>query len=375
MTSEERREARFLRRRRQRIEKRHRLHPGADDFQTVFSFANLWASYRKCRKNVGWKGSVQRYTFAAPMRVTQAHRQLMMGKYKCVVPHEWDTWERGKQRHIKSVPIGERVVQRCLADNALLPLLAPSFVYDNGACLSRKGYDFAMRRLECHLQRHYRKHGNEGYILLFDFSKFYENINHNLIRSILGKYFHDPRIRKITDQILATFGTNGLGLGSQISQVLALAAASPLDHAIKQDMRVKEYARYNDDGYLIHHSKEFLHDCLSRIQAICDKLHIRLNMKKTQIVKLSHGFKFLKARIYLTDTGNIIRKLPKKSIVRQRRKIKSLNEKLKQGLIDMPHIYMQHQSWRAYALKFRAYLTVQSMDALFFQTYVFKEAV
>lgn len=374
MTSEERREARYRRRKLRRIQHRRELHPGTDDYNTVFSFGNLWTSYRNCRKNVGWKGSVQRYTFAAPIRVIQTHKKLMLGKYKCVTPHEWDTWERGKKRHIKSVPIGERVMQRCLADNALIPVLGPTFVHDNGACMKYKGYDFAMRRLECHLQRHYRKYGNEGYILLFDFSKFYENIDHNLIRSIVGHYFKDPGIRRMVDQILSTFGTNGLGLGSQISQVLALASGSSLDHAIKQDMRIKSYARYNDDGYLIHPSKEYLQQCLAQMQEICEKLHIKLNMKKTQIVKLSHGFKFLKARIYLTDSGRIIRKLPKKSIVTERRKLKKLKVKLAEGKIDYAHIEMQFQSWRSFALKFDSWWAVQNMDLLFNQLYLHKEA-
>ena len=375
MTSEERRELRYRRRKLKRIQHRRELHPGADSYAAVFSFDNLWTSYRNCRKNVGWKGSVQRYTFAAPLRVIQTYRKLMQGKYRCVIPHEWDTWERGKKRHIKSVPIGERVMQRCLADNALIPVLAPTFVYDNGACLKYKGYDFAMRRLECHLQRHYRKYGNEGYILLFDFSKFYERIDHNQIRGIVGRYFSDTGIRKMVDAIMETFGPVGLGLGSQISQVLALASGNPLDHAIKQDMRIKNYARYNDDGYLIHPSKEYLQKCLARMQEICEKLHIKLNTKKTQIVKLSHGFKFLKARVYLTPTGKIVRKISKKSIVCERRKLKKLWSRLQRGLIDMPHIEMQYQSWRSFALKFDAWKTVQSMDALYHRIYVLKEAV
>lgn len=277
-------------------------------------------------------------------------------------------------RHIKSVTIDERHVQRCLADYALLPVLGPTLIYDNGACLKYKGYDFAMRRLKCHLDRHYRKHGNEGYILLFDFSKFYENIDHNLIRSIIARYFSDPDIRAMVDQIMSTFGSSGLGLGSQISQILALTAANSLDHAIKQDMGIKGYARYNDDGYLIHHSKEYLQECLNKMQKICDALHIKLNMKKTHIIKLSHGFKFLKARIYLTSTGKIVRKIPKRSIVKERQKLKKLKSKLDSGQMDMAHIEMQYQSWRSFAMKFNAWHTVQNMDRLYHEIYVFKEA-
>lgn len=374
MTSEERHEARYQRRCEQRRQKRAAKNPEADSFSAVFSWSNLWRSYLNCRKNVAWKGSVQRYIFDAPNRVTQTHRKLMQGKYKCVTPHEWDTWERGKKRHIKSVPIGERVVQRCLADNALIPVLAPSFIYDNGACLRNKGYDFAQRRLKCHLDRFYRRHGTEGYILLFDFSRFYDNVDHDLIRDILKRRFTDRRILGMVDEIMATFGTTGLGLGSQISQILALASANELDHFVKQTLGIRFYARYNDDGYLIHESKEYLQECLARMQEACDRLHIKLNMDKTHIIKLSHGFKFLKARIYPTSTGKIVCKMNKKSIVTERRKLKKLKRKLQDGVIDMKHIAMQYQAWRSFALKFDAWRTVQSMDALYKQLYINKEA-
>lgn len=108
------------------------------------------------------------------------------------------------------------------------------------------------------------------------------------------------------------------------------------------------------------------------MREICGQLGIKLNMKKTHIVKLSHGFRFLKARIYLTSTGKVVRKLPKKSIVTERRKLKKLRRKLDAGTIDFAHIQMQYQSWRSFAIKFDAWHTVQSMDALFEKLY--KEA-
>ncbi len=371
MTSEERRELRYQRRKAQREEKRKSKYPDADNFDKVFSFEHLWESYKKCRKSVAWKGSVQRYIFQAPIRVIQTRNKLRDGKYRCIKPHEWDTWERGKLRHIKSVPISERVMQRCLADNALVPILQRSFIYDNGACLPFKGYDFSQDRLKCHLSRFYREtHSNEGYALLFDFSKFYERVDHDLVREQMKKLFSDTRILGTIDQILATFGNVGLALGSQISQILALYSGNEFDHYIKQNLGIKYYARYNDDGYLIHESKAYLQLCLEKIKILCQKLHITLNEKKTHIVKISHGITFLKARIYLLPSGKIVRKLPKRSIVRERRKLKKLKKKMLAGIVDFEHIYMQYQSWKAFASKFDAWHTRRNMDELFYKLYM-----
>lgn len=121
------------------------------------------------------------YTPLIANNVNNALRRLQSGKYKSAGFIEFDITERGKRRHIKSVHISERVVQRCLCDFGLIPMLTKSFIYDNGACLEGKGIDFALNRLNCHLQRHYRKHGTEGYALVFDFSKFFDRIQHKPI--------------------------------------------------------------------------------------------------------------------------------------------------------------------------------------------------
>lgn len=54
-------------------------------------------------------------------------------------------------RHIRSIHISERVVQRTLCDKVINPTLKPSFIYDNGASTENKGIDFALNRLSCHL--------------------------------------------------------------------------------------------------------------------------------------------------------------------------------------------------------------------------------
>ena len=87
-----------------------------------------------------------------------------------------------------------------------------------------------------------------------------------------------------------------------------------LDHFIKEKLGIKGYARYMDDGYLIHPSKEYLKECLTRMKEVCDSLGIILNMKKTKIKKLSEGFKFLQIRFKLTETGKVLRKMSFESI-------------------------------------------------------------
>lgn len=375
MTSEERREARYQRRKTRRQKKKAALYAGNDSFTQVFSYDNLYQSYKLCRRNVAWKSSVQKYITQAPLYVLQAFEQLHSGKFRTKGFYEFDLVERGKKRHIRSVGIAERVVQRCLCDNALVPVLGRSFIYDNGACMLYKGYSFAVKRLTQHLQEHYRKHGNEGYILQFDFSKFFESVSHALVKSLLQKEFGDPRILALTNHFIDAFGDVGLGLGSQISQVLALTSANRLDHYVKEVCRVRGYGRYNDDGYLIHESKMFLQNCLEGIRQICGELGITLNEKKTQIVKLSHGFTFLKVRFFLLPTGRVVKKLHHGSVVRMRRKLKAFQKKVEAGEMTYADVYQSWQSWRAYAKNFDAYHTIRSMAALYENLFTFPPPV
>lgn len=371
MTSEERREARYQRRKARRTEKKAAQCAMCDNFDWVFSYEHLYHSYRMCRRNVAWKASVQKYMTQAPLNVLQTYTRLMNGKFKTTGFFEFDIMERGKKRHIRSVTIGERVVQRCLCDYALVPVLCRTFVYDNGASMKNKGYTFASKRLTQHLHEHYRKHGQDGYILLFDFSKFFDRVSHKLVKGILHKEFSDERLLALTEHFIDAFGSIGMGLGSQISQILALASANKLDHYIKEVCGIRGYGRYMDDGYLIHPDKAYLQKCLEGIKAICDELEITLNTKKTQIVKLSHGFTYLKIRYYLLPSGKVVKKIYRRSVTKMRQKLKAFQKKVADGIMTYKDVYQSWQSWRAYAANFNAYRTIQRMGDLYNQLFIF----
>lgn len=370
MTSAERHEARYQRRKAKRASKKAERYADCDNFDMVFSYGHLYQAYKVCRRGVAWKASVQKYITQAPLYVHQTYKRLHNGTFHNSGFYEFDLMERGKKRHIRSVKIGERVVQRCLCDNALVPILSRTFIHDNGACMKDKGYTFTVNRLCKHLRDHYKKYGTEGYILLFDFQKFYDNVSHAVLQKTLNHGFTDERILQLTQHLIDAFGNIGLGLGSQVSQILALASANRLDHYIKEILRIHGYARYNDDGYLIHHDKAYLEHCLRCIKRICIELGIKLNTKKTQIVKLSHGFTFLKIRFFITRTGRVIRKMGRKAVTRTRRKLKALKNLLDSGKVTFKDVYTSWQSWKAYASNFNAYHTVHNMSGLFDELFI-----
>ena len=368
MTSEERHEARYRRRKAKREEKRL-AQKEALDYDAVFTYKHLYKAYKKCRRGVAWKASTQKYIVQAPLEVFHAYERLMKGTFKTDGFYEFDLYERGKKRHIRSVTMRERVVQRCLCDNSLVPVVGRSFIYDNGASLEGKGYHFAMNRMIRHLQLHYRKYGSEGYIMLFDFKHFFDNVSHEVVRGALSKLYSDTRLLNLIMHFVDAFGDKGMGLGSQISQTLALLTADRLDHVIKEEMGIRCYGRYMDDGYLIHYDKEYLQECLDRIREVCKEYGIELNEKKTQIVKLSHGFTWLKARVYLTESGKVVKKIYKRSITKMRQKLKDFKRLVKLCRISVEDVRTSVQCWMAYALHFDACRTAESMCSLVYQLF------
>ena len=375
MTSEERHEARYQRRKAKREEQKRKRN--AMTYEEVFSFENIYSAFNKCKNGVMWKTSVQGYAAGHLAKAYRTHRELINGTYRSKGFVEFDIMERGKPRHIRSVHISERVVQRCLCDNHLVSALSRTFIYDNGASLKGKGIHFTMNRLCEHLRWHYRRYGTEGYVLTFDFSKYFDLANHDAIFKEIDRCISDERLRKQTKYFIRQFGNVGLGLGSQVSQIAALALPNRLDHYIKEKLRVHCYARYMDDAYLIHPSKEYLQKCLDDIRQICEELGVILNQNKTRIVKLEKGFTFLKIRFFLTQTGRIVKKVYPKSVTRMRRKLKKFKHLVEEGKMSEFDAYQSVQSWLSHTLILNSFQTRTSIKQLYYNLfggkYVFKD--
>lgn len=314
----------------------------------------------ECRRGVSWKGSVQSLISEAPLRINKIYHSLHNGSFKSKGFVSFDICERGKQRHIRSIDLDTRIVQRCLCNDSLVPVLTRKFIYDNGAAIRGKGYTFAVNRAVRHLRQYYRAHGTDGYILLFDFSKFFDSISHRLLKSIIQHEYSDDRIVNLLSYFIDEFGDVGIGLGSQISQILALAAADRIDHTIKEQLHIRYYGRYMDDGYLIHSSKSFLIHCLDVLKRVCSELGIIINWKKTQIIKLSRGFTFLKVRFNLTRSGKIIRRVNRRSVNTMKHKLRSLSTSA-----SLDDITTSFNSWSGYMRHFNAHRTYLNMLQLY----------
>lgn len=366
MDSNKRRELRYQRRKAKRDAKLAERMEKYDNFDLIFTYENLWASYKKCRRGVGWKTSTQKVMNKPITTLATLYNKVHNGTYKSRGFYCFTIIERGKQRDIKSVHITERIVQSCLCDFSIIPMFTASLIYDNGACMKNKGIDFAKDRTNRHLQEYYRSKGdNEGYALVMDYHSFFDLILHEVVRKIVMSYYTDSRIINLFMSFVDMFGDIGLGLGSRISQITAVRYPAAIDTYIKQVLRIRWYARYMDDSYLIHPSKEYLFACKDKIERLCGEYGIELNTKKTQIVKISRGLKFLKQRFILTDTGKVLRIPTKESEKRMRRKLKVFARWIESGKMTIEEGTSSYYAWKSHLLRSNAHYRLCRMDNLF----------
>lgn len=394
MTKYQRAKLRIARDKAAKLEKHKALYKDNDNFKSVMTMQNMCNALKKCRKGVNWKGTVQDYTEHSIVEMYNAHSSLRNGK----LPNLTSTsrivlYERGKKREIVPITIRDRMTQRVLCDHALVPVLKNKLIYDNGASMKDKGVEFTRQRLNLHLGQAIKEYGAEFYALTFDFKGFFDSIPHRTCLDVLSDSFTDRYIQGLTMSIVKSYEkatircikdeavkeerlrilnnnlSKGICLGSQVSQIMALAAPNKLDHFIKDMCGIKHYIRYMDDGVIFSDSKVFLHDLLEKMKEICDKLGLTFNVKKTRIVKVSRGFVFMKVRYRVTSTGKIIRTLTRAGIVRMRRKLKKFRRLVNEGKITLDDVYNSMQSWLAHSKVALAYHTRRNMLKLYNQLF------
>ena len=333
-------------------------------FDDAISYGNMRKALNRCCRGVRWKDSVAGYELHAPQNTHKLIDSIRNGTYK-ISPYQHFTIYEPKKREIVATRIADRQVQMALCMAGLYDDITEHFIYDNCACQTGKGTDFAIKRVKVHLERFYREHGKNGWVLKCDVHHFFPETRHDIAKAAIRKRVADPRACEMVCAIIDSFeGDKGIGLGSQISQLVELAVLDDLDHFIKERLRIKNYVRYMDDFLLIHEDKEYLQECREEIRDKLAEVGLELN-EKTTIYPIRQGVKFLQWRFIITDTGKIVLRMNGKKIGRERRRLKKLAEKERRGELVPGTTANSFNSWKANAERGDSFFRVKRMEAFF----------
>ena len=339
MNSLERKEIRYKRRK----EKRNNINSNRYNVYNAFTFSNVLYYADKCCLNVGYKRSTTLFKLHKFSIVGKVCTDIKNNTYKVGKTYRFQIKERGKVRDIDAPFIKDRLIHKVISDEILIPLYDRHLIYNNGASQEGKGFMFTLYRLKYILSKFYNKY-KDGYVVLIDFSKFFENCSHEIIHNIHKKYISDDYTIKVIEDYL--FIVKGIALGLEIAQREAIILPNLLDHYIENN--TGNIVRYMDDTIFLCKTKDEAIMLLNNYKKLANKLNIKINDNKTKIIKLSNKFRYCKWN-YIIDRNNKIIMIPyRKTIYRQRRKIKKMYKLYLNNKIDYKEIETIKKCFCAY---------------------------
>lgn len=375
------------------------------DLEKIICDGNtLWEAFKAAQKSSAWKPQVQAFEINLLHELAVLQKELMERTYKTSAKTEFILNERGKTRLIRGSQIRDRVVRHALCDAVLNPILSRKLIYDNCASIKGKGIHMSRNRLKVHLHRYYRKHKtNQGYILLMDFSGFFDNMRHDLLIESVKKYIKDDFVLWLLELVIKDFAQDvsflsdeeitalyegkykaldyaktpahlktgkkylykSVDIGDQCSQILGIYYPTPIDNYIKIVCGEKYYGRYMDDSYIISPSKERLVELLTKIKAMAKDMGLILNDKKIRILPISKTFRYLQNKYFLTETGRVVERANPKRIAGMRQKLKKLAVKVNNGQLPLEDVVNTFGSWKGNYYRIMSKAQRKQMDAHF----------
>ncbi|MDR1712955.1 MAG: RNA-directed DNA polymerase [Coriobacteriales bacterium] len=319
-------------------------------YEQMTSFENLYWAHRAARRSKRYKREVISFELRLSENLIDMQNQMLAqeyrpGDYQCFTIYE------PKERLIYAPSYRDRVVQHCLCDNILAPMLDRRLIYDNSACRFGKGTHFSLYRLSDFMRRQYKESGTRGYFLKCDIAKYFENINHSVLLTKLRRVFSGAPLLEMLGRVIDSYQSapgRGLPLGNQASQWFAIYYLDSLDRLVKERLGIRWYTRYMDDFILIHADRGYLKECLAAMtEHIEGDLGLRFNAK-TQIHHLTNGINYLGFHLYLTDSGRVLRRLTSRRRAEIRKALEALHLQHDGGMISERDFQNRLASYRGH---------------------------
>lgn len=228
-------------------------------------------------------------------------------------------------------------------------------IYDfSCGSIPKRGGTYGKKYIEKFIKEHPK---DCKYCLQADIHHFYENINIDRLKDKLQKKIHDSRFLNILFAILDSntgllngkWVSVGLPIGFYSSQWLANWYLCDYDHAIKEKLKVKFYARYVDDQMMFGSNKRLLHKVLVQLKELLsvESLELKHNYQIFRFSYLSKDGKgkgrpldFLGYKFYYNRTT-----LRKRILTRIFRKAIKLSKKATISYFEARQ-FLSYTGWR-----------------------------
>ncbi len=275
-----------------------------------------------------------------------------------------------KYRIVMSLSVRDKIINHYFARYILLAKLDKYLDFRSVA--TRKGYgiDYGIKLVKKYLEKNKRK--GKFYILKIDIKKYFYNIDHDILKSLLKDkleeseyqlltriidstnnfYINDTINKKINVELkkrphnilkikdLPNYKKNkGLSLGAMTSQFLSIFYLYKLDNYIIHKLKLPCMVHYMDDIVIFYHDRNYLQICLEKIKIVLhDFFKLEINNKKTKIFSSYEGFVFLGYRFFIRNDKTII-KIRQDTLKKIKRRVKKINYLYKKDKISFEKVF------------------------------------
>lgn len=267
------------------------------NYDTIISVKNLLTAWQEFLNGKRKRKDVERFSLRLTDNIFSLHQELQSKTYR---HSDYKAFKINdpKPRDIHKASVHDRLLHHAIY-RILYPFFDPKFIFDSYSCRRGKGTHRAINRFREYARKISQNHFRTAWVLKCDIRKFFANINHQILLSILGRHIKDENTVWLLDKIIESFHTNnrpsvGLPLGNLTSQLLVNIYMNEFDQFVKRDLKVKYYIRYADDFVIVHEDKKYLEDILPKISEFLNtRLKLSLHPDKVFIKTIASGVDFL----------------------------------------------------------------------------------
>ena len=370
-------------------------------YSACYDLNNIVSMTNKVCTTVRNKSKVDKFELYKTEHIINIKNRLMnnnlsFGKYNIFMITD------PKCRIVMAQEIEDKIINHLIAEHILVKTFEPKYPNSMIATRKGKGTSYGIKLLKKYLNEIKNKYDN-FYVLKIDISKYFYNIDHNILKRILLDNIKDKDALKVLFSIIDSTNHNyinnkinslinnrinylndsnlknkesliketsevpiykynkGAPLGDQTSQCFGLIYLLEINHYIKEDLHIRFLLNFMDGFILLHHSKEYLKYCLN---CITNKLRkdyeLEINKKKTRIDSIKNGIDFLGYRFYIKN-NHIIMKLRNNTKKKFKKKTKNIN-------LLYNNKYIDYFDYKRLLSSYKGILMYGNCNNLYYQT-------
>lgn len=338
-----------------------------DLYERIISYENLKAAYYQVTEgDKKFKAEAMEFDFMLELNLVNLWRELKAGKYR-VGKYTYHIVYEPKERGIWAPDFRDKIVQTAI-HNIMKEIYEKIFIKHSYACLDGKGPQRAAQQLQKNMRIAEREF-KDPWIVSVDVSKFFYTIDHEITKSLYRKatkckktlWLNYSFIDSSPEPDWSMFeGLNvnpqgakkiGIPLGCTTSQDSANLNLNEMDQYAMRFLGHRYYVRYMDDMNIIVDGKEGA-QLLKKQMCSFLRTHLNLveNPQKSQIFPLLQGINAYGFKIWTTHM-----KVRDDSKKRMKRKIKKMDEKMKNGEMAVEDVRQSVNSWIGHARHSNSY--------------------